>query len=92
MMHDADAGVGDLVAFDSTHLRGVNSALYLPTNIQKNHPTELPSSAIFVFASDVSQLPSLYLTNHGSLRSVFNRFRHIQVHPVFSRPVLKEAE
>lgn len=62
----ADTGlrVGELIAVDVEMLREENSALYLPTEIQKDYPTDSsPSPATLELADDVSRLLSSYLTN-----------------------------
>ena len=64
LMYDTGVRVGELVAIDVDHLRGGNNALYLPTNIQKDYPTDSsPPPATLELASDVSRLLSSYLTN-----------------------------
>ena len=40
LMYDAGVRVGELVAIDVDHLRDGNTALYLPTSIQKDYPTD----------------------------------------------------
>jgi len=64
LMYDTGVRVGELVALDVDHLRDGNSALYLPTAIQKDYPTDSsPPPATLELASDVSRLLSSYLTN-----------------------------
>lgn len=64
LMYDTGVRVGELVAIDVDHLRDGNSALYLPTEIQKDYPTDSsPPPATLELASDVSRLLSSYLTN-----------------------------
>ena len=64
LMYDTGVRVGELVAIDVDHLRDGNTALYLPTSIQKDYPTDSsPPPATLELASDVSRLLSSYLTN-----------------------------
>lgn len=64
LMYDTGVRVGELVAIDVDHLRDGNTALYLPTAIQKDYPTDSsPPPATLELASDVSRLLSSYLTN-----------------------------
>ena len=64
LMYDTGVRVGELVAIDVDHLRDGNTALYLPTGIQKDYPTDSsPPPATLELASDVSRLLSSYLTN-----------------------------
>ena len=64
LMYDTGVRVGELVAIDVDHLRDGNTALYLPTEIQKDYPTDSsPPPATLELASDVSRLLSSYLTN-----------------------------
>ena len=64
LMYDTGLRVGELVALDVDHLRDGNTALYLPTAIQKDYPTDSsPPPATLELASDVSRLLSSYLTN-----------------------------
>jgi len=64
LMYDTGVRVGELVAIDVEHLRENNSALYMPTAIQKDYPTDsTPAPATLELASDVSRLLSSYLTN-----------------------------
>ena len=64
LMYDTGLRVGELVALDVDHLRDGNTALYLPTAIQKDYPTDSsPPPATLELASNVSRLLSSYLTN-----------------------------
>jgi len=64
LMYDTGLRVGELVALDVDHLRDGNTAVYLPTKIQKDYPTDSsPPPATLELASDVSRLLSSYLTN-----------------------------
>ena len=64
LMYDTGLRVGELVALDVDHLRDGNTAVYLPTEIQKDYPTDSsPPPATLELASDVSRLLSSYLTN-----------------------------
>lgn len=64
LMYDTGVRVGELVSIDVDHLRDGNTALYLPTEIQKDYPTDSsPPPATLELASDVSRLLSSYLTN-----------------------------
>jgi integrase/recombinase XerC/integrase/recombinase XerD len=64
LMYDTGVRVGELVALDVDHLRDGNTALYMPTSIQKDYPTDSsPPPATLELASDVSRLLSAYLTN-----------------------------
>jgi len=64
LMYDTGVRVGELVALDVEHLRDGNTALYMPTAIQKDYPTDSsPPPATLDLASDVSRLLSSYLTN-----------------------------
>jgi len=64
LTYDTGLRVGELVALDVDHLRDGNTALYLPTAIQKDYPTDSsPPPATLDLASDVSRLLSSYLTN-----------------------------
>jgi len=64
LMYDTGLRVGELVALDVDHLRDNNTALYLPTRIQKDYPNDSsPPPATLELASDVSRLLSSYLTN-----------------------------
>ena len=64
LMYDTGVRVGELVALDVDHLRDGNTALYMPTSIQKDYPTDSsPPPATLELASDVSRLLSSYLTN-----------------------------
>lgn len=62
----ADTGlrVGELVDLDVAMLRDSNSAIYLPTEIQKDYPNDSsPPAATLELANDVTRLLSSYLTN-----------------------------
>jgi len=62
----ADTGlrVGELVDVDVGMLRDNNSALYLPSEIQKDYPNEnSPPPATLELPDDVARLLSSYLTN-----------------------------
>jgi len=64
LMYDTGVRVGELVSIDVDHLRESNRALYLPTRLQKDYPTDSsPPPATLELASDVSRLLSSYLTN-----------------------------
>ena len=64
LMYDTGVRVGELVALDVDHLRDGNTALYMPSSIQKDYPTDsTPPPATLDLASDVSRLLSSYLTN-----------------------------
>ena len=64
LMYDTGVRVGELVALDVDHLRDGNTALYMPSSIQKDYPTDSsPPPATLELASDVSRLLSSYLTN-----------------------------
>jgi len=64
LMYDTGVRVGERAAIDVDHLRENNSALYLPSAIQKDYPTDsTPPPATLELASDVSRLLSSYLTN-----------------------------
>jgi integrase/recombinase XerC/integrase/recombinase XerD len=64
LMYDTGVRVGELVALDVDHLRDGNSALYMPTEIQKDYPTDSsPPPATLELDSGVSRLLSSYLTN-----------------------------
>jgi len=64
LMYDTGVRVGELVSIDVDHLRESNRALYLPTRVQKDYPTDSsPPPATLELASDVSRLLSSYLTN-----------------------------
>ena len=64
LMYDTGVRVGELVAIDADLLRDGNTALYLPSEIQKDYPTDsTPPPATLEIASDVSRLLSSYLTN-----------------------------
>jgi len=64
LMYDSGLRVGELVAVDVDMLREGNSALYVPTEIQKDYPNDNePAPATLELASDVSRLLSSYLNN-----------------------------
>ena len=64
LMYDTGLRVGELVAVDVDMLRESNSALYLPTEIQKDYPNDNePAPATLELAADVSRLLSSYLNN-----------------------------
>jgi len=62
LMYDTGLRVGELVAVDVDMLREGNSALYLPTDIQKDYPNDNePSPATLELSVDMSRLLSSYL-------------------------------
>jgi len=64
LMYDTGLRVGELVAVDVDMLREGNSALYLPTEIQKDYPNDNePAPATLELASDVARLLSSYLNS-----------------------------
>jgi integrase/recombinase XerC/integrase/recombinase XerD len=64
LMYDTGLRVGELVAVDVNMLRGGNSALYIPTEIQKDYPNDNePAPATLELASDVTRLLSSYLNS-----------------------------
>jgi len=64
LMYDTGLRVAELVAVDVDMLREGNSALYVPTDIQKDYPNDNePAPATLELASDVSRLLSSYLNN-----------------------------
>jgi len=64
LMYDTGLRVGELVAVDVDMLREGNSALYIPTQIQKDYPNDNePGPATLELASDVSRLLSSYLNS-----------------------------
>jgi integrase/recombinase XerC/integrase/recombinase XerD len=64
LLADTGLRVGELVDVDVEMLREENTALYLPTRIQKDYPTDSsPPPATLELASDTSRLLSSYLTN-----------------------------
>ena len=64
LMYDTGLRVGELVAVDVDMLREGNSALYVPTDIQKDYPNDNePAPATLELASDVSRLLSSFLNN-----------------------------
>jgi len=63
-MYDTGLRVGELVAVDVDMLREGNSALYIPTEIQKDYPNDNePAPATLELASDVRRLLSSYLNS-----------------------------
>ena len=64
LMYDTGLRVGELVDVDVDMLIEGNSALYVPTEIQKDYPNDNePAPATLELASDVSRLLSSYLNN-----------------------------
>jgi len=64
LMYDTGLRVGELVAVDVDMLREGNSALYVPTDIQKDYPNDNePAPATLELASDVTRLLSSYLNS-----------------------------
>jgi len=64
LMYDTGLRVGELVAIDVDMLREGNTALYLPTEIQKDYPNDNePAPATLELASDVTRLLSSYLNS-----------------------------
>ena len=64
MLADTGVRVGELVWIDVAMLRDNNSALYLPTKVQKDYPNDnSPAPATVELADDVARLLSSYLTN-----------------------------
>ena len=64
LMYDTGLRVGELVAVDVDMLREGNTALYVPTEIQKDYPNDNePAPATLELASDVSRLLSSYLNS-----------------------------
>ena len=64
LMYDTGLRVGELVAVDVDMLRDGNSALYIPTKIQKDYPNDNePAPATLELASDVTRLLSSYLNS-----------------------------
>ena len=64
LMYDTGLRVGELVAVDVDMLRESNSALYLPTEIQKDYPNDNePAPATLELSADVSRLLSSYLNS-----------------------------
>jgi len=64
LLADSGLRVGELVAVDVDFLRDGNSALYLPSDVQKDYPTDSsPNAATLELAGDVQRLLSSYLTN-----------------------------
>jgi len=64
LMYDAGLRVGELVALDVDHLRDDRTALYLPTAVQKDYPTdESPPPATLSLAPDTTRTLSAYLSS-----------------------------
>ena len=64
LMYDTGLRVGELVSVDVDMLREGNSALYVPTEIQKDYPNDNePAPATLELAPNVSRLLSSYLNN-----------------------------
>jgi len=64
LMYDTGLRVGELVAVDVDMLREGNSALYVPTEIQKDYPNDNePAPATLELSADVSRLLSSYLNS-----------------------------
>jgi len=64
LMYDTGLRVGELVAVDVDMLREGNSALYLPTDIQKDYPNDNePAPATLKLSADVTRLLSSYLNS-----------------------------
>src|SRR6056297_1071957 len=64
LMYDTGLRVGELVAVDVDMLREGNSALYVPTEIQKDYPNDNePAPATLELASDMTRLLSSYLNS-----------------------------
>jgi len=64
LLADTGLRVSELVDVNVEMLREGNSALYLPTEIQKDYPTDSsPPPATLELADDVARLLSSYLTN-----------------------------
>ena len=64
LMYDTGLRVGELVAVDVDMLREGNTALYVPTEIQKDYPNDNePAPATLELASDVTRLLSSYLNS-----------------------------
>jgi integrase/recombinase XerC/integrase/recombinase XerD len=63
-MYDTGLRVGELVAVKVDMLREGNTALYLPTEIQKDYPNDNePAPATLELSADVSRLLSSYLNS-----------------------------
>jgi len=64
LMYNTGLRVGELVAVDVDMLREGNSALYVPTEIQKDYPNDNePAPATLELSADVSRLLSSYLNS-----------------------------
>jgi integrase/recombinase XerD len=64
LMYDAGLRVGELVALDVDHLREENTALYLPTQLQKDYPTDAsPVPATIALKADTTRTLSAYLAS-----------------------------
>jgi len=64
LMYDTGLRVGELVAVKVDMLREGNTALYLPTEIQKDYPNDNePAPATLELSADVSRLLSSYLNS-----------------------------
>lgn len=64
LMYDTGVRVGELVQLNVEYLRDANEALYLPSHIQKDYPTENTPSAVPVdLSAETTRLLSSYLTN-----------------------------
>ena len=64
LLADTGLRVGELVSVDVEMLRDGNSAVYLPTEIQKDYPNDnSPPAATLVLSDDVSRLLSSYLNS-----------------------------
>ncbi len=64
LMYDTGLRVGELVAVEVDMLREGNTALYVPTEIQKDYPNDNePAPATLELASDVTRLLSSYLNS-----------------------------
>ena len=64
LLADTGLRVGELVDVDVEMLRDNNSALYLPSGIQKDYPNDnSPPAATLVLSDDVSRLLSSYLNS-----------------------------
>jgi integrase/recombinase XerC/integrase/recombinase XerD len=64
LMYDTGLRVGELVAVKVDMLREGNTALYLPTEIQKDYPNDNePAPATLELSADVSRFLSSYLNS-----------------------------
>jgi integrase/recombinase XerC/integrase/recombinase XerD len=64
LMYDAGVRVGEAVAVDVEHLRDGHSVLYLPTAVQKQHPTDSdPPPARLRLDDDTTRTIGQYLAN-----------------------------